>query len=782
MMNRDVMGRQMFANGGPAMPQPEMGMDQMAMMAQEQGVDPAQLQGALEMAQGQMQQIDNAENYEQVINGIRGDQQPLEARYAELTSVVGQEDSQATPESVLTLLQPVMQMAAVDQGIGGLAAEEMTAPIEGPMAEGIMSTVGMGEPDPVNFSQGGPVIHMAEGGEPKSYENRLKDIYQAKSNVMANILGTEDREAALADQRRMTQAQMLFDIAQGGLALASPTERSMSFGERLATSFNPVFGNIGARAGELEKFKQGQAAEQRALDLQAFNMASGELAAQEARAFTARENSLTRQNALNIANAKKKAEAIKLLAERKLEERGTIELIDGSRVSLVDIKASQKDYIFTNPEILARAVSGDSSLGFENFKAMFVAEALRQAQDVEIDTETGQSRPKNPLSGQHILALSVLSPSTLEEIQNKYDSDIVIPKKETAIKTLLQSSPITIEAIKKAYGGNIDLDAIRDVKPQEVKRGTRLKNIPIPPLDVYSKEYKAKQDNFIDPDGNVPDIREVLPDLVVKKNGKRQFDFNNPSLYSSRELGPQLDGLYPDEAGGTSIVNLSKFKGQIENLFSNISTLGLSGKPGISKSARIGMLEQAKSQMRITANDVLVSIMGNAPEGSRLIAPVQKQLKEESDLLKPNRPFVSDQQYVAALDRTLDKLSQVYVNASSKIPGYAGYDPKNVTTKKDVQEARNTVPLVANALSDLAIIRETFAMIDDSLPSLRTTKIGETRTSVVGNIKSAQGFTEQPPVFTGEQIDYINRSGSPQGMASGFSTGFSTSFTNRDKQ
>ena len=248
MMNRDVMGRQMFANGGPAMPQPEMGMDQMAMMAQEQGVDPAQLQGALEMAQGQMQQIDNAENYEQVINGIRGDQQPIEARYAELTSVVGQEDSQATPESVLTLLQPVMQMAAVDQGIGGLAAEEMTAPIEGPMAEGIMSTVGMGEPDPVNFSQGGPVIHMAEGGEPSTYENNLKNRYQAVSNVMANILGTEDREAALADQKRMTKAQMLFDIAQGGFALASPTDRNMSFAERLASSFNPVVGNIAARA------------------------------------------------------------------------------------------------------------------------------------------------------------------------------------------------------------------------------------------------------------------------------------------------------------------------------------------------------------------------------------------------------------------------------------------------------------------------------------------------------------------------------------------------------
>lgn len=781
MMNRDVMGRQMFAKGGPA-----MGMDQVAMMAQEQGVDPAQLQGALEMAQGQMQQIDNAENYEQVINGIRGDQQPLEARYAELTSVVGQEDSQATPESVLTLLQPVMQMAAVDQGIGGLAAEEMTAPIEGPMAEGIMSTVGMGEPDPVNFSQGGPVIHMAEGGEPNAKYAEDLEEFQRQRDLYASVLGSKDREAALADQRRMTKAQMLFDIAQGGFALASPTDRNMSFAERLASSFNPVVGNIGARAGEFQKFKQGQEAEQRALDLQALGQAQNVNAAREQQKFTAKEsrlnrefnarqNYLSRKNALNIANAKVDAAELKILADQEEAKRGTIELLDGSRVSLIDIKPSNEPYLFTNPEILARAVSGDSSLGFDNFKAIFADRALSQAQDGETDTETGQYRPKNPLSGQQILALSVFAPSTLEEIQNKYDPDIVIPKKETAIKALLQASPSTMKAIEAVYG-NIDLAAINDVKPQDVQRGTRLKNIPVPPLDVDEEEYRIKQDSLIDPDGNVPDIREVLPDLVVKKNGKRQFDFNNPSLYSSRELGPQLDGLYPDEAGGTSVVNLNKFIGQVENLISNVSTLGLSGKPGISKSARIGKLEQAKSQMRITSNDSLVNIMGTAPEGSRLIASVQKQLKEESDLLKPNRPFVSDQEYVAALDRTLDKLSQAYVNASSKIPGYAGYDPKNVSTKKDVQEARNAVPLLASTISDLAIIRETFAMIDDSLQSLRTTKLGETRTSVVGNIKSAQGFTEQPPVFTEQQINYINQSSPLQGIGSGFSA----SFTNRD--
>ena len=38
------------------------------------------------------------------------------------------------------MVQPVIQMAAVDGGIGGLAAEQMNAEVSGPMAEGIMST------------------------------------------------------------------------------------------------------------------------------------------------------------------------------------------------------------------------------------------------------------------------------------------------------------------------------------------------------------------------------------------------------------------------------------------------------------------------------------------------------------------------------------------------------------------------------------------------------------------------------------------------------------------
>jgi len=282
------------------MPPEEMSMDQAAQGAMAQGVDPAMLEQTLGDYQQGMNDLDNAEDYETVINTIRGDQLPMQARYDELAGMVGPEDATATPESVLTLIQPVMQMAAVDQGIGGLAQDEMMAPIEGPMAEGIMSTVNMGPaegPAPVNFNQGGVVRYMAGGGigDPilaqegdtpeqtgQVLPRTLTDRYNEELGVMQGIIGgTEDKAKALADQKNMTQAQMLFDVAQGALAFASPGDRQMSPAERLAQSFSPVLGSIGARAGELQKFEQDQGKEGQALKLQALGSAQKSMLQQE---------------------------------------------------------------------------------------------------------------------------------------------------------------------------------------------------------------------------------------------------------------------------------------------------------------------------------------------------------------------------------------------------------------------------------------------------------------------------------------------------------------------
>jgi hypothetical protein len=372
MMNRDVMSRQMFANGGAAMPAApgsqvtppglppidpnSVDINQAAQGAMQQGIDPAMLEGMLTQYADGMGDLENAEDYETVINSIRGDELPMEQRYAELSEIVGLEDSQATPESVLTLLQPVMLMAAVDQGIGGLAAQEMSAPIEGPLAEGIMSTVNMGAPEapvqvpggpaPVNFNQGGPVVYMQAGGDP-----RLGQIYQDKQSVYGDILGMADQEAEFADQQKMTKAQMLFDVAQGALGFATAGDRNMSPAERLAQSFQPVLGNISARAGELQKFKQGQKKEKRALNLSALGAAENQLAFElkvdaDNKAMQAEQTWKSNESALDRAQ-----EMLKLdktfafnrqenessqnfqmrLADRKIEAQDLLQRLQGSQ-------------------------------------------------------------------------------------------------------------------------------------------------------------------------------------------------------------------------------------------------------------------------------------------------------------------------------------------------------------------------------------------------------------------------------------------------------------------
>ena len=299
--------------------------------------DPAVFQGMLETAQTQFQGVDAAaenEDFGAMMNAIRGDEAPVEARYEELAEMVGPEDAQQTPESVLTLLQPVMQMAAVDQGIGGLAQDEMMAPVEGPMAEGIMSTVNMAPPGgpapagpdpmamaapggaaPVNFRQGGAVQYFNPENDNrvvKSLRPRLRseliteepviqsdgldqnggiggrrgDIFREQQALFQSLRG--DQSAAFEEQKNMTKAQMLFDIAQGALAFATPGETQMSPAERLAQVAQPVLGNIGARSGELLKFKQAQDKENQSLDMAALTE-SGQLYSNELASAAATE-------------------------------------------------------------------------------------------------------------------------------------------------------------------------------------------------------------------------------------------------------------------------------------------------------------------------------------------------------------------------------------------------------------------------------------------------------------------------------------------------------------
>ena len=297
-------GDPMMAANMPPPQAPPMPIPAPEQAPQDQ-LDPNIVQSALAQAAGGIGDLDQAQNYEQVMNTMRGDQATVEERREELAGVVGPGDANQTPESVLTLVQPVMMLANVDQGIGQLAQQEMTQPMEGPMAGGIMSTVPEPPPmeaggtAPVNFNKGGevrPVEYFAppnmnrvagggnqfsfnpafpyiptgdspvnllrvtgllgksgdedaenkvnnalnaESKNPGTGKSRLNQLFESQLDLYRKVgLGdAAERQAMAEQQKRMTKAQMLFDIATTALAFAAPMEGErpgLSPAERLA--------------------------------------------------------------------------------------------------------------------------------------------------------------------------------------------------------------------------------------------------------------------------------------------------------------------------------------------------------------------------------------------------------------------------------------------------------------------------------------------------------------------------------------------------------------------
>jgi len=373
MMDRSVLSRQMFAAGGPVYMQE--GGDPMAagiasmtpppmeeMPQVPEGVDPQMLEQMLTEASASMGDLENVDDYEQMMNMMRGDEAPIEARREELAGLVGPEDAAQTPESVLALVQPVIQLASVDQGIGELAAEQMTQPVDGAMAEGIMSTVapppqpaapgpmmdpammGAGQTPPVNFNKGGlvrrgdnqPVQYFSKGGETladfqkalgltvtspqnlteaslragtypvyePTYDERVLSAAEgAEARYAAAGLGTpEERAAALEEQKRMTQAQMLFDVANTALAFSGPMageRKGLSAAERLAMAAQQtkLLPTIGARAQQKLEYKKAADKEERALKLAAVQrgeaQVDAEIGREEARKLQELKNKTT---------------------------------------------------------------------------------------------------------------------------------------------------------------------------------------------------------------------------------------------------------------------------------------------------------------------------------------------------------------------------------------------------------------------------------------------------------------------------------------------------------
>ena len=111
---------------------------------------------------------------------------PIEDRYQELAGIVGLQDAQATPESVLALVQPTMMMTeegAMDTGIGELV-QNLTGDIAMETDTGEPTAMGqgigelmMGASEPVQqYANGGIVQKFQLGGAP--IPNNLQSLMQ----------------------------------------------------------------------------------------------------------------------------------------------------------------------------------------------------------------------------------------------------------------------------------------------------------------------------------------------------------------------------------------------------------------------------------------------------------------------------------------------------------------------------------------------------------------------------------------------------------------------------
>jgi hypothetical protein len=375
MMPQDMAQQGMPPQGMPPQgmpPQGGSGVDpqmEQALTAAEQQSAAGMAEVGASYAESMMSGLDNAEDYKTVIDSIRGNALPMEARYSELASLVGEEDARKTPESVLTLIQPTIMMTeqgAMDSGIGELMRQvtgeidmeaENGMPTEMGQGVGSLMTAGVGQQPTQNFSLGGPVVRMGTGGNP-----RLEQLSSEILGNYRNIMGDGE------DQKKLTQAQILFDIADAAGRFASGTNAQgqsvagLSPFAQLGAATSGLGGRIGERVGELDK-------QDRALKLSALGAAQTEYNAEQAAARAAAKDkfSLTtlygpegKPITVNTGNDAGVAEANTLLKSgytdvAPKENKDSLREVDGKIIDFADVNNPRVVYV-SDPKIITQVI------------------------------------------------------------------------------------------------------------------------------------------------------------------------------------------------------------------------------------------------------------------------------------------------------------------------------------------------------------------------------------------------------------------------------------------
>jgi hypothetical protein len=385
MMPQDMAQQGMPPQGMPPQgmpPQGGSGVDpqmEQALTAAEQQSAAGMAEVGASYAESMMSGLDNAEDYKTVIDSIRGNALPMEARYSELASLVGEEDARKTPESVLTLIQPTIMMTeqgAMDSGIGELMRQvtgeidmeaENGMPTEMGQGVGSLMTAGVGQQPTQNFSLGGPVVRMGTGGNP-----RLEQLSSEILGNYRNIMGDGE------DQKKLTQAQILFDIADAAGRFASGTNAQgqsvagLSPFAQLGAATSGLGGRIGERVGELDK-------QDRELKLSALGAAQTEYNAEQAAArAAASDKSLGKFYDIIVEGKVVATEALSTKSDvaliREMYPNATIReskeptVTDANIFAIRDSEGNQQNYDLNDPKQLEAFLEDSKAPGVTSGK------------------------------------------------------------------------------------------------------------------------------------------------------------------------------------------------------------------------------------------------------------------------------------------------------------------------------------------------------------------------------------------------------------------------------
>jgi len=156
------------------------------------------MEGATAAAQDEsrrsIQNVDAAGDFRQIMNAVWDEDADIEAYRDRLASVVGPEDASRTPDSVLALIQPTLQLAEIDQGVGSLMQEELA------------EVGGMGG-----------IAGLATKGA-------IADSMAAETGALVNAVGNLSQGAGPVGQEDMAMDPMMMQAMMQG---AGPTGQGM---------------------------------------------------------------------------------------------------------------------------------------------------------------------------------------------------------------------------------------------------------------------------------------------------------------------------------------------------------------------------------------------------------------------------------------------------------------------------------------------------------------------------------------------------------------------------